>query len=327
MRSALITGGAGFIGSHLVDRLIDDNWRVTVVDNCDAFYDPRIKRANISRYLSHPLFRFAEADIRDRGALASAADQDYDAIVHLAAKAGVRQSIAEPVACQDVNVAGTQNVLELARARGVAQFVFGSSSSVYGINQNVPWTEEDAVLKPISPYASTKISGELMGHVYSHLYGIRFICLRFFTVYGPRQRPDLAFHKFARKMLAGEPVPVYGDGRTRRDYTFVGDIVNGIVAAMRYEGSRYEIVNLGCGRPVTLLEMIAALENALGVTAMINFEEEQPGDVPQTFASIEKARRLLNYEPATPLAEGVEAFTEWLLAPAGVAAGVEAMAR
>src|SRR5262245_21892327 len=217
---ALVTGAAGFIGSHLVDSLLRDGWRVTALDNFDPFYDRNIKLANIQKHRECGNYRFVELDIRDRGALRSFPEQDIEVIAHLAAKAGVRPSIQDPVSYQEVNVLGTQNLLELARERGVRQFVFASSSSVYGVNPRVPWREDDAVLLPISPYASSKVSAELLGHVYSRLFGIRFLALRFFTVYGPRQRPDLAIHKFARMMLDGRPIPMYGDGTTRRDYTF-----------------------------------------------------------------------------------------------------------
>jgi UDP-glucuronate 4-epimerase len=226
----------------------------------------------------------------------------------------VRPSIEDPVGYQDVNVTGTQLLLELARRIGTPQFVFASSSSVYGVNPRVPWREDDHVLQPISPYASTKVSGELLGHVYSHLYGMRFIALRFFTVYGPRQRPDLAIHKFARLMLAGRPIPVFGTGGTSRDYTFIDDVVNGIRGAMDYTGSAYEVINLGNTRTVSLSEMIAGLERATGTAAQIDRQPEQPGDVPQTWADVEKARSLLGYRPATPYDQGVRRFVEWLRA-------------
>ncbi|MFK7920326.1 MAG: GDP-mannose 4,6-dehydratase, partial [Bacteroidia bacterium] len=235
-----------------------------------------------------------------------------DAIIHLAAQAGVRPSIKAPVVCQEINVNGTQNMLEFARSRGIKQFVFASSSSVYGINPRVPWAESDHVLQPISPYASSKVCGELMGHVYTHLYGIRFLALRFFTVYGPRQRPDLAIHKFAKKMIAGEEIPVYGDGSTRRDYTFVADTVKGIVAALDYEDSMYEIINLGNHKTVSLAEMIETLEKVLGVKANINRQPEQPGDVPQTYADISKAKELLGYQPQTSFEEGIKSFYNWI---------------
>ena len=228
MRRALVTGGAGFIGGHLVDHLLREQWSVTVLDSFDPFYDPAVKRCHIAPHLDDPHFQLIEADIRDRAALQRTVRGEFDVIVHLAARAGVRPSIDDPFTYQEVNIAGTQNLLDLARALTVKQFVFGSSSSVYGVNPNVPWREDDPVLLPISPYAGTKVSGELMGHVYAHLFGIRFIALRFFTVYGPRQRPDLAIHKFVRQILDGRPISVFGDGHSRRDYTFVSDIVRGI---------------------------------------------------------------------------------------------------
>jgi UDP-glucuronate 4-epimerase len=309
MAQILVTGGAGFIGSHLVDSLIADGHAVTVFDNFDPFYHRAIKEQNIASHRTHPRWRLVEGDLRDHGSLDSL--PDIDVVVHLAAKTGVRPSLRDPQAYQDVNVAGTQNLLEFARARGIRQFVFASSSSVYGVNPRVPWSEEDHVLQPISPYASTKVSGELLGHVYSHLYGIRFIALRFFTVYGPRQRPDLAINKFARLMRQGKPVPVFGDGSSRRDYTFVEDIVQGIRSAMTYDATPYEVINLGNDQTVSLQQMIEGLERALGVTAQVERHPEQPGDVPQTWASIEKARRLLGYSPMTPYAEGVRRFVDW----------------
>jgi UDP-glucuronate 4-epimerase len=309
----LLTGGTGFIGSHLTERLLQDGWKVTVVDNFDPFYDIAIKEHNLVAFSGHPAFTLVRADIRDLTALKTQLPGPYDAIVHLAAKAGVRPSIQDPVTYQEVNVTGTQNLLEFAKERGIKQFVFSSSSSVYGINPNVPWSESDYVLQPISPYASTKLSGELLGHVYSHLYGIRFIALRFFTVYGPRQRPDLAIHKFARMMLKGEPIPVFGDGATRRDYTYVGDIVQGIVGAVHYTDTPYEVVNLGNHHTVSLSEMIASLEEVLEVKAHINRLPMQPGDVPQTYADVAKAGKLWGYAPTTSFREGLTHFKKWLL--------------
>ncbi len=309
--NVLVTGGAGFIGSHLVDALLDDGCDVTIVDNFDPFYPRAIKEQNIAAHRLNGRWRLIEADLRDRAAL-DRLDARFDVIVHLAAKAGVRPSIEDPQAYQEVNVAGTQNLLEFARRRQIPQFVFASSSSVYGVNPRVPWSEEDRVLQPISPYASTKVSGELLGHVYSHLYGIRFIALRFFTVYGPRQRPDLAIHKFSRLMREGNPVPMFGDGSTRRDYTFVDDVVQGVRAAMRYGSSPYEVINLGNDQTVSLREMIAGLENAMGLKATVVPMPEQAGDVPQTWANIEKARRLLAYSPRIGYAEGAQRFVAWL---------------
>jgi len=314
MKHALVTGGAGFIGSHLVDSLLGDGWHVTVLDNFDPFYPRAIKEQNIAAHRLQGSYRLVVGDLRDLEGLRSQLSGPFDVIVHLAARAGVRPSIEDPTGYQDVNVTGTQNVLELARMLDVEQFVFASSSSVYGVNPRVPWREDDYVLQPISPYASTKVSGELLGHVYSHLYGMRVLALRFFTVYGPRQRPDLAIHKFAQKMLAGQPISVFGDGTTRRDYTFVSDIVAGVRAAMDYRASRYEVINLGNNQTVTLNEMVGALERALGVKAVIERLPEQPGDVPQTWAGIDKAKALLGYEPTTPFSAGMERFAEWLLA-------------
>jgi len=314
MKHALVTGGAGFIGSHLVDKLLAEGWQVTVVDNFDPYYDESIKRANIAGHLSNANYRIVQVDIRDREALQSALTDQYDVLVHLAARAGVRPSIQDPVLYQEVNVKGTQNLLELAKEREIRQFVFASSSSVYGVNPNVPWRESDPVLQPISPYAATKVAGELLGHVYSHLYGIRFIALRFFTVYGPRQRPDLAIHKFARLMIAGKPIPLYGNGSTRRDYTFVEDIVQGIYSAMWYDGSLYEVINLGCDRAISLMELVKILQEELGVEAKIQYLPEQLGDVPQTWADLSKARALLGYSPMTDLRSGLRAFCEWFRA-------------
>ena len=312
MKHVLVTGAAGFIGSHLVDSLLADGWKVTAFDNFDPFYKVEIKEQNIASHLKHPAYRLVKGDLRDYDGMSRGLAGEYDVIVHLAARAGVRPSIDDPIGYQEVNVAGTQNLLEFARTFRVQQFVFASSSSVYGVNPNVPWREDDYVLQPISPYASTKVSGELLGHVYSHLYGMRFVALRFFTVYGPRQRPDLAIHKFGKQILAGKPIQMFGDGSTRRDYTFVEDIVGGIRGAMGYTGSPFEVFNLGNNQTVSLKEMIAALEQALGTKAVIERHPEQPGDVPQTWASVDKAKRLLGYEPHTSFSKGVARFAEWL---------------
>jgi UDP-glucuronate 4-epimerase len=311
-KSALVTGAAGFIASSLVDSLLSEDWHVTGLDNFDPFYARAAKETNIAPHRACSRYHFIEADIRDLASLKSALPGSYDVIVHLAAKAGVRPSIEDPIGYQDVNVGGTQNLLELAREWGVPQFVFGSSSSVYGVNPRVPWREDDSVLLPISPYASTKISGELLGHVYSHLYGIRFVALRFFTVYGPRQRPDLAIRKFAQLMLAGRPIPFFGDGTTGRDYTFVADIIQGIRAAMQYQATRYEVINLGNNRMVSLAEMVSTLEDVLAVKAVLDPQPAQAGDVPQTWADISKAGRLLGYSPSTSFPQGIAAFADWL---------------
>ena len=312
MRHALVTGGAGFIGSHLVDLLLQEGWRVTVIDNFDPFYNVAIKLKNIDAHLRHPLYKLIECDIRDRLLLEKLAPPECDVVVHLAARAGVRPSIADPIGYQEVNLNGTQNLLEAVRARCIKQFVFGSSSSVYGVNPHTPWSEEDAGLRPISPYASSKLSAEFLGHVYSKLHGIRFLALRFFTVYGPRQRPDLAIHKFARAILTGNSIPVYGNGRTRRDYTHVSDFVRGIRGAIDYQASDFEAINLGNNQTIELRQLIAALEKAANRTARLETLPEQPGDVPQTWADIRKAGALLNYHPSTSIEEGIPDFVSWL---------------
>lgn len=307
----LLTGAAGFIGSNLTRSLLESGqYRVIGLDNFDNFYPRKQKEKNIEPFIAHPDFTFVEADIRDMTSLAAL--EDIDVIIHLAAKAGVRPSIQDPVLYQDVNVGGTQNLLEFSRQRGIRQFIFASSSSVYGINKNVPWHEEEKLM-PISPYASTKLSCEMLGHVYHHLYGIRFLALRFFTVYGPAQRPDLAIHKFFKSILNGQPIPVFGDGSTSRDYTFVEDTVKGIEAAINYDWTGFEIINLGNNRTVTLSELITEIEKICGKTAIIDRQPEQPGDVPHTFADISKAEKLLNYKPETNLQTGLLRFYEWYL--------------
>jgi UDP-glucuronate 4-epimerase len=313
-RSALVTGAAGFVGSHLVDRLLRDGWHVTGVDNFDDVYPVELKRANVAEQLNNPAYTLVEADVRDGDALLARLTRRYDAIVHLAAKSGVRPSIANAVVYQDVNVRGTLNLLEFARTRQIQQFVFASSGNVYGVNPNVPWCEDDYPLRPISPSASTKASGELLGHVYSHLHGIRFIALRLFTAYGPRQRPDMAIRKFAQLILDGDRVPFYGDGSTRRDYTYIDDIIDGIVAAVHYDASSYEVFNLASGHPVSLGELVRELEDVLGLPAWLGPLPDQVGDLPQTWGSVAKARELLGYQPSVRLRVGLERFASWLAA-------------
>ena len=312
-KNLLITGGAGFIGSHLVDHLLrQDVEHITVVDDFNDFYEPDIKRENVREHLNDARYRLAEVDVRDRRGLDRFfEEQRFDCIVHLAARAGVRPSLAEPELYSETNIKGTLNLLELARQHNIKQFVFGSSSSVYGINAKVPFSEDDPIRQPISPYAATKGAGELLCHTYSHLYGIRCVCLRFFTVYGPRQRPDLAIHKFARLIAAGKAIPVFGDGSTRRDYTYVDDIIAGVLGAIDYDKSDYEVFNLGESRTVELRELISLLERELDTHAIIDRQPPQPGDVPQTFADITKARRLLGYNPQTQIEEGIRRFVEW----------------
>ena len=313
MKNILVTGGAGFIGSHLVDRLLSEGeWRVSVVDDLNDFYDPAIKCANASTHEKNSNYQLFKVDIRDQAALGNIfGGNGFDCIVHLAARAGVRPSLDQPLLYAETNINGTLNLLDLAREHGIKQFVFGSSSSVYGINAKVPFAEDDPIRQPISPYAATKAAGELLCHTYTHLYGMRCVCLRFFTVYGPRQRPDLAIHKFARLISEDKPIPVFGDGTTRRDYTFIDDIIAGVRAAIDYDKTDYEVINLGESRTVELRELISLLEKELGKTAQIDRQPLQPGDVPQTFADIAKARRLLGYNPRTQIEEGIHTFVRW----------------
>lgn len=313
----LVTGGAGFIGSHLVDCLLSEGgWQVTVVDDFNNFYSPALKRSNVKEHLQNPLYQLCEIDICDLNALRQIfSTANFDCIVHLAARAGVRPSIDEPLLYSEVNVQGTLNLLELAREFDVRQFVFASSSSVYGVNTKVPFSEKDSIARPISPYASTKAAGELFCHTYSHIYNIRCVCLRFFTVYGARQRPDLAIHKFTRLISENKPITVFGDGTTRRDYTYIDDIISGVRAAVDYDKSKYEIINLGGSRTVELSELISLLEKALNKKATIKRLPNQPGDVPQTFADVTKARQLLGYNPQTPIEIGIIRFVEWFCNP------------
>jgi UDP-glucuronate 4-epimerase len=308
---ALVTGAAGFIGSHLCERLLADGWSVIGMDNFDDFYDPQIKRNNLSTSVKHERFKLVEADIRDAPAVDAALSPDTEVVIHLAARAGVRPSIEQPLVYADVNINGTMVVLEAARQHNVQKFIFASSSSVYGNNRKVPFSEEDNVDFPISPYAATKKAGELICHTYHSLYGISITCLRYFTVYGPRQRPDLAIHKFARLIEADRPVPVYGDGSMRRDFTYIDDIIDGTTATIeRCDG--YNIYNLGESRPITVNELIANLERILGKKAIIDRQPLQPGDVNQTYADVSRAQRGLGYEPSTPLDKGLTRFIDWL---------------
>lgn len=315
MKNILVTGGAGFIGSHLVDKLLAENaWKVTVVDDFNDFYSPEIKRNNIAHNLDNVNFKLFETDIRDAESLERIFDETkFDVIVHLAARAGVRPSLSEPKLYTETNVNATVNLLELARQHNIKQFVFASSSSVYGINSKIPFSEEDRIHQTISPYAATKAAGEFLAHTFSHLYGIRTIGLRFFTVYGARQRPDLAIHKFSKLIYEGKPIPVFGDGTTRRDYTYIDDIIQGVRASIDYDKSNYEIFNLGESQTIELRELIEVLEENLGKKAIIDRKPMQPGDVPVTFADISKARELLGYNPTTKIKDGIPKFVEWFL--------------
>ena len=317
MPTVLVTGCAGFIGSHLCERLLADGYRVVGLDNFDPFYDRRIKDWNLTRLRAQPQFSFYELDLRHGPEeLAALPPGPYDAVVHLAAKAGVGPSLSNPAAYIDTTVMGTTHLLEWIRQQQVPSLLFGSSSSVYGNTPTLPFREEEPLMAHcISPYAASKLAGEELTFTYHHLYGLRVLVTRFFTVYGPRQRPDLAIHKFARQLRSGQPLPVYGDGSTARDYTYVDDIVDGIVRGLAYLAATpdtYEIVNLGNSRPVPLLDLIAALGQATGVTPRLEFMPPQAGDVELTFADISKARRLLGYAPRVGLSEGLRRFMTWL---------------
>ncbi len=309
----LITGGAGFIGSHVGERLLALGHEVTAFDDLNAFYDPSVKHANLAvlTAVGGPRFRFVHGDITDRPALDAVCNATpFDQVIHLAARAGVPASLREPALYQRVNVEGTVQVLEAARTAGCRKFILASSSSVYGLSTRLPFREDDPVGTVISPYAASKLACEALGHTYHRLYGLDVAMLRFFTVYGPRQRPDLAIFKFATRIAAGLPIPVFGDGSACRDYTFVTDIVDGVVACTERRLG-FEIFNLGESQTTRLDELIRLLERALGRPAIVDRQPLQPGDVPATFADISKARRLLGYRPRVPVAEGIPKFVEW----------------
>jgi UDP-glucuronate 4-epimerase len=309
----LITGGAGFIGSTLTERMLRDGHQVTIIDDFNTYYDPEIKQQNIANVRAD--ITLVEGDIRDAILVERTfANGKFDQVIHIAARAGVRPSIQDPKLYFTTNIDGTFNLLDACRYHEVPRFSFASSSSVYGINKKVPFAEADPIERTISPYAATKLAGEQICSNYAHLFGIHCQCLRFFTVYGPRQRPDLAISKFTKRILAGEPIQQYGDGSTARDYTYIEDIINGIVAASKYDEKSFDIFNLGGSATTTLSELIALIENATGEKAIIEQIEEQPGDVPQTYADISKANKLLGYAPQTPIAEGIKSYVEWFKA-------------
>jgi UDP-glucuronate 4-epimerase len=308
----LVTGGAGFIGSHVCERLLNAGHAVWAFDDLNTFYNPAIKERNLAELRAlGKAFTFVPGDITERGALEVLFETvKFDQVIHLAARAGVRPSLAEPALYQRVNVEGTVNVLEVARLRGVKKITIASSSSVYGVNAKVPFSESDPIFSAISPYAASKLACEALGHVYHHVYGMDVAMLRFFTVYGPRQRPDLAIHKFAQLITAGKPIPVFGDGSTARDYTYVTDTVDGVLACTEREFG-FEIFNLGESQTVKLHYLIELLEKSLGKKAVINRQPVQPGDVPITFANIDKARAKLGYNPRVKIEEGMPKFVEW----------------
>ncbi len=311
MRNILITGGAGFIGSSLADRLLGMGENVVAIDNFDPFYRSEIKRRNLSAAFNHPNFRFIEGDIRDKGLIKETlADHHIDLVVHLAAKAGVRPSLSDPAEYYDVNVNGTLNILEGMKDLGIKKLVFASSSSVYGNNKTIPFMEDHSVDFPISPYASSKKSGELLCHVFSHLYNMDINCLRFFTVFGPRQRPDLAIHKFTKLISSDQPIPFYGDGSTSRDYTYIDDIVDGVVSAtLHLDG--YAIINLGGSNPISLQDLVEKIGHLLKKTPKLDRKPMQPGDVELTYGSVAKAKELLNYSPKTGIDKGLKLFVDW----------------
>ena len=307
----IITGCAGFIGSHVVDKLLDMEKNVVGIDNFDPFYDQPIKMKNIHHNLDNENFTFYRADIREKAEMEKIFNTyEIDTLIHLAARAGVRPSIQDPLLYQDVNIRGTMNLLEISREHGIKNFIFGSSSSVYGINEKIPFGEDDPVDKAISPYAATKKACETFCYTYHHLYGIPITSLRFFTVYGPRQRPEMAIHKFTRSIDEGKIIEMYGDGKSRRDYTYISDIVNGIIAAVNKKLG-YEIINLGNSNVVELRYLIQLIEENLGKSARIQKMPDQPGDVPVTYADISKAQMLLGYEPEVRIEQGIENFVNW----------------
>ena len=316
MRHYIITGGAGFIGSNLIRTLLknEPGVKITCIDNFDPFYPAAIKQFNIHAFKENPLFRLVETDLAKAtdASLAGLIPEKVDVIVHLAAKAGVRPSIENPLSYQQANVIGLQNMLDFAKLKGIKQFVFASSSSVYGINDHYPWKEEEKLM-PISPYAMTKLAGEMLGHVYHKLFDIRFIALRFFTVYGPGQRPDLAIHKFTKNIVAGKPIAMFGNGSTSRDYTYVEDTVQGIIGSIHYDQTDFEIINLGNHYTISLKELIEGIEKVTGKKAIINQQPDQPGDVPKTYADIAKAKALLGYDPKTQIHEGLKKFYDWFI--------------
>ena len=312
----LVTGGAGFIGSHLVEKLLAAGHEVVILDDFNDFYDPQIKHANIAGFAKD--VTVYHVDLRDGGSVRSLFHREkVDAIAHLAARAGVRPSIQHAQLYCDTNVSGTLHLLEAARVTGVERFIFASSSSVYGASKTIPFSEEQHLIQTLSPYGATKVAGEFLCSTYSHLYQMRVVALRYFTVYGPRQRPDLAIHQFTRRIYAGQPIDQFGDGSTRRDYTYIDDVIQGTMAALQYQGPLYDVFNLGESETIQLKELISAIENALGKKAKVNRLPEQPGDMPLTCADISKARKLLGYKPTTKLSEGLQKFIDWFLRSQG----------
>jgi UDP-glucuronate 4-epimerase len=311
--SILITGGSGFIGSHLVDNLIESN-KIINVDDINDFYSPDIKKNNMNTHLIHPNYRFYQYDIADYNLMKKVFEEnEISMVIHLAARAGVRPSLIDPLLYNQTNITGTMNLLELSREFKVPKFIFGSSSSVYGSRKDGPFEEEMKIDRPISPYAATKAAGEQICYTYSHLYNMQIVCLRFFTVYGPRQRPDLAIHKFSKLIYEDKPIPVFGDGSAKRDYTYIDDILQGVLYSMNYDKTQFEVFNLGESQTIELKYLIELIEQNLGKKASIEWLPNQPGDVPITYADITKAREYLAYNPTTKIESGIEKFTRWFL--------------
>ena len=307
----LITGGAGFIGSHLSEKIISLGHRVICLDNFNDYYDPAIKENNISGIINNDNYTLYREDILDKQAVEKVfSNSSIDLVIHLAARAGVRPSLTNAVLYEKVNIEGTINLLENCRKHGTGSFIFASSSSVYGGNKKTPFSEDDRVDFPVSPYAATKKSGELICYTYHHLYDISVFAFRFFTVYGPRQRPEMAIHKFSREILSGKPIEVYGDGTSSRDYTYIDDIISGMIKSLNSING-YEIINLGNSKPVSLLKLIGLIEEIAGKKAVIEYQDPQPGDLFTTYADIEKARRLIGYRPEIPIEKGIEYFIGW----------------
>ncbi len=312
MPKALVTGFAGFIGSHLTERLLSDGYTVVGIDEFNDYYDPKIKERNISSFKENKNFSFNKGDIRDKNFINVVVDEHKpEIIVHLAARAGVRPSLQQPILYEEVNVLGTLNLMEAARNSNCKKFIFGSSSSVYGECKNTPFQETELELKPISPYGVSKLTGEKYCQAYNHLYKMPIICLRFFTVYGPRQRPDLAIHKFTKLIEEGKPIPVFGDGMYKRDFTYVTEILDGIISSIRYDKTSFEIFNLGESHTTSVIDLVKLIENSLNKKAAIDWQPAQAGDVPLTYADVSKAEKLLGYKPRTKPEEGIKRFVEW----------------
>jgi UDP-glucuronate 4-epimerase len=311
MKNVLLTGAAGFIGSSLLEHLLQQQYTVTGVDNFDRFYSIDVKKKNLEAALAHPGFHFIESDICDPRLYEQLAGKQFDMVIHLAAKAGVRPSMIDPNGYNMANVMGTSYLLEFARNNNITRFIFASSSSVYGVNKNLPWSVDDKSLLPISVYASTKLAGEQLCALYHRYFGLKVIALRFFTVFGPRQRPDLAIHKFVKAIDEGGTIPLFGNGQTFRDYTFIDDIVSGIMGAVRYENDEFQIFNLGNTHTVSLTELLSTIEDVMGKKANVTYLPEQMGDVPYTWSNIEKSQELLGYNPQTNIREGISRFVNW----------------